>query len=73
MRTICRFGRVGIAAAVSAALVSAVGAADLPQQPAETKTEAASPTPLFDIAFGAKFLSDYNFRGISQSNRDPAG
>lgn len=29
---------------------------------------APSPTPV-DFAFGAKLLSDYNFRGISQSNR----
>lgn len=34
---------------------------------------AAAPAPwAFDLAFGAKVMSDYNFRGISQSARGPA-
>jgi uncharacterized protein (TIGR02001 family) len=33
----------------------------------------AAPTPwAFDLAFGGKLMSDYNFRGISQSARGPA-
>jgi uncharacterized protein (TIGR02001 family) len=30
----------------------------------------APPTPLWDLAFGAALMSDYNFRGVSQSNRE---
>lgn len=29
----------------------------------------APATPVFDIAFGAAVMTDYNFRGVSQSNR----
>jgi uncharacterized protein (TIGR02001 family) len=32
----------------------------------------AAPPP-FDIAFGGVVMSDYNFRGVSQSNRGPSG
>ncbi len=37
------------------------------------KAPAAAPapaTPLWDLAFGAALMSDYNFRGVSQSNRE---
>jgi uncharacterized protein (TIGR02001 family) len=34
---------------------------------------AAPATPVFDIAFGGAVMSDYNFRGVSQSNRGPSG
>ena len=33
---------------------------------------APPPPPAWDIAFGAAVMSDYNFRGISQSNRLPS-
>ena len=33
---------------------------------------AAAPAPAFDIAFGAAVMTDYNFRGISQSNNRPS-
>jgi uncharacterized protein (TIGR02001 family) len=33
---------------------------------------APPPSVPFDLAFGAKISSDYNFRGISQSNRKPS-
>jgi uncharacterized protein (TIGR02001 family) len=33
----------------------------------------APPSPNWDIAFGGYMASDYNFRGISQSNRWPSG
>lgn len=37
------------------------------------KAPAAAPapaTPVWDLAFGAAIMSDYNFRGVSQSNRE---
>ncbi len=37
------------------------------------KAPAAAPapaTPVWDLAFGAALMSDYNFRGVSQSNRE---
>jgi uncharacterized protein (TIGR02001 family) len=43
-------------------------AADMPVKAA--KAPPAPATPVFDIAFGAWVGSDYNFRGVSQSNRD---
>ena len=39
-------------------------------QAADPPAAAAPPPPDFDIAFGAKWLSDYNFRGVSQTDRD---
>jgi uncharacterized protein (TIGR02001 family) len=30
----------------------------------------AAATPLWDLAFGTALMSDYNFRGVSQSNRE---
>lgn len=51
----------GLAAPAIAADVSA---------PAKAPPVVAAPaTPVFDIAFGGVVMSDYNFRGISQSNR----
>jgi uncharacterized protein (TIGR02001 family) len=54
-------------------VISGSQAADLPaktvkQMPAEA---AAPATPSFDIAFGVRGVSDYNFRGISQTDRKP--
>ena len=34
---------------------------------------AAAPASPWDIAFGAAVMSDYNFRGITQSNHHPSG
>jgi uncharacterized protein (TIGR02001 family) len=58
--------------AVAALTVSASSAfaADLP---AKAKPVVAPPPPAWDIAFGAAVASDYRFRGISQSNRQPSG
>jgi hypothetical protein len=58
-------------AAMAALAVSIVPAfaADLP---VKAKPMAAPPPPAWDIAFGAAVMSDYNFRGISQSNRRPS-
>jgi hypothetical protein len=45
-------------------------AADL-AAPKELPPEAKAPV-LIDFAFGARIATDYNFRGISQSNHDPS-
>ena len=58
-------------------VLSIVAAAALatPALAADLKFKAPPPPPpppsMWDIAFGAALLSDYNFRGISQSNRGP--
>jgi len=59
--------------AVAAVALSAAPAfaADMPVKAAKV---AAAPAPsIFDIAFGGVVMSDYNFRGISQSNRGFSG
>ncbi|TDR89879.1 TorF family putative porin [Enterovirga rhinocerotis] len=53
-------------------LAFGAGAADLPGAPKVLPPAAATPaesTPV-DFIFGTKLMSDYNFRGISQSKRD---
>ena len=37
-----------------------------------TKAPPPPPTPVWDIAFGGALMTDYNFRGISQSDRGAA-
>ena len=57
----------------SAAFLLSTGlavAADLPTK-APPAPVAVAPNP-FDIAFGAGVMSDYNFRGITQSNHKPS-
>ena len=42
---------------------------------ADLKVAKAPPAPApspFDVAFGATLVSDYNFRGITQSNHKPS-
>ena len=56
------------ALAVSAALPAF--AADMPVKAAKV-VAAPAPSP-FDIAFGTAFTTDYELRGISQSNHNPA-
>jgi len=59
------------ASAVALALIgSSALAADIVTK-APKKVEAA-PTSCFDVAFGGGVQSDYNFRGISQSNHKPS-
>jgi uncharacterized protein (TIGR02001 family) len=59
-----------VAAASAFALTSAAIAADVPiVRKAPVMAPVVSP---FDIAFGGGIMSDYNFRGISQSDRGPA-
>jgi hypothetical protein len=61
---------------VSAAALLAASA--LPGLAADLMYKKAPPPPpppvppMFDIAFGASIASDYNFRGISQSDRGPS-
>jgi uncharacterized protein (TIGR02001 family) len=58
---------VALAASVAPAL-----AADLVKKaPAAVVAPAAAPSP-WDIAFGGVVTTDYNFRGISQSNNGPS-
>jgi uncharacterized protein (TIGR02001 family) len=59
------------AVAAAAALALSVGsafAADVPVKTAPVAAPAPA-APVWDIAFGGVVMSDYNFRGISQSNR----
>jgi uncharacterized protein (TIGR02001 family) len=59
---------------VIGALTVTAQSADLPAGAKVLPPQAAAPAASlpFDIAFGAKLLTDYNFRGISQSDRNPA-
>jgi uncharacterized protein (TIGR02001 family) len=65
-----KLGTLVIAAAALSA--SSAYAADMPVKAAPAPAPAAAPSPL-DIAFGGAVMSDYNFRGISQSNKGPSG
>ena len=65
--------KVGLSVVAAAALFATSAlAADVP---VKAKKVAAAPpsTPVFDVAFGAWVGSDYNFRGVSQSNRKTSG
>lgn len=61
------------AASLAAALVfsGAAYAADAPEKKPAPAAPAAESTPV-DFVFGARGMTDYNFRGISQSDRKPA-
>jgi hypothetical protein len=68
-------GRIMKKIIISAALVLAASA--MPALAADLmykKAPAPPPPPpsMFDIAFGAAVMTDYNFRGISQSDRGPS-
>jgi hypothetical protein len=57
----------------AAAVLLAAGAANAADLRSKGKIVEAPPAPsMFDIAFGAALASDYNFRGISQSDRGPS-
>lgn len=62
--------KVLIAAAASMMIAGAANAADM-AVPVKAVV-APPPPPLFDIAFGVTGTSDYLFRGISQTNNNPA-
>ena len=54
-------------------LIAPAYAADITVPTKAPPPVAAPPaTPVFDIAFGGVVMSDYNFRGISQSNKGPS-
>jgi hypothetical protein len=63
--------KVVLTAALTLGLSTAAHAADLK---AITKAPPPPPPPPsgWDVAFGGAVMSDYNFRGISQSNRKPS-
>ena len=64
--------KVTFAAVAAFALMAAPAfAADLVTKAPKVAAPAA-PTSCFDVAFGAGLQSDYNFRGISQSDRGPS-
>src|SRR5258707_15652698 len=58
---------VALAASMAPAL-----AADLVKKSAAPAAAAAPATPAWDIAVGGVVQTDYNFRGVSQSNRGPS-
>jgi uncharacterized protein (TIGR02001 family) len=60
--------KVLLSAVAAIAMTGSAFAADMPVKAA--KAPPAPATPVFDIAFGAWVGTDYNFRGVSQSNRD---
>src|SRR5437868_5878100 len=57
-------------AAVTTLGVTSAQAADMPVKAKPLAPVAESP---WDWAFGGQLLTDYNFRGISQSNRGASG
>jgi len=65
MRKLVLFTSVAIALSTGLA-----AAADMPVKAAPAAP--APPPPPWDIAFGATIMTDYNFRGISQSNHRPS-
>lgn len=62
-----------IPAALALAVTAAPAlAADL-SKPVYKAAPAPAVTPAWDVAFGGVVMSDYNFRGVSQSNKGPSG
>jgi uncharacterized protein (TIGR02001 family) len=59
-----------VALALGCSTVSGL-AADLDKK-MPVKAPAMAPTSPWDIAFGAALMSDYNFRGVTQSNHKPS-
>jgi uncharacterized protein (TIGR02001 family) len=57
----------------ASALTVPAFAADITTPIKAPMVAAAPATPVFDIAFGGVVMSDYNFRGVSQSNLGPSG
>jgi len=65
---ISTFGAAALALSIS-------GAAFAADAPARVYTKAPVPVaaaPIWDVAIGGVVMTDYNFRGISQSNRGPS-
>ncbi|MCC6948492.1 MAG: hypothetical protein IT539_12055 [Bradyrhizobiaceae bacterium] len=59
------------AASLALTLAAPAFAADMPVYTKAPAAPAVAPSP-FDAAFGGWIGSDYNFRGVSQSDRDPS-
>jgi uncharacterized protein (TIGR02001 family) len=65
--------RSALVAGLLAGTAPGAWAADLVTAPKELPAAAAAPTSTpIDFTFGSRVQSDYNFRGISQSNHDPS-
>jgi uncharacterized protein (TIGR02001 family) len=66
--------KVVLSVVALAALATPALAADIVKKaaPVAVAPAPAAPPP-WDLAFGAVVMSDYNFRGVSQSNRGPSG
>jgi uncharacterized protein (TIGR02001 family) len=63
------------AASLALMLAGPALAADAPMKgksPVITKAPPPPPTPIWDVAIGGAVMSDYNFRGVSQSDRGPS-
>jgi uncharacterized protein (TIGR02001 family) len=60
------------AVALAAGASSPAWAADLVQKAPAPAPAVVAPPPAWGIAFGGVIMSDYNFRGISQSNNGPS-
>lgn len=65
--------KMGLAVAAALALTSgAASAADLPAKVYTKAPPVVAAVPTWDIAFGSAIMSDYVFRGITQSNHKPS-
>jgi hypothetical protein len=61
--------KVVLSVVAAVAMSGSAFAADMPVKAAKAPVVAPAATPPFDVAFGAWVGSDYNFRGVSQSDR----
>src|SRR5436190_12888599 len=57
--------------ALAASMAPALAADLVKKAPAPAVAPAAAPSP-WDVAIGGAVMTDYNFRGVSQSNRGPS-
>jgi hypothetical protein len=64
---------LSVAAALAVSVAAPALAAEMPAKAPKVAPAPAPPPSPWDIAFGAAVTSDYNFRGISQSDRGPGG
>ena len=58
--------------AVIATSMFLAGAAQAADMSMPVKAPAPAPEPVWDVAFGVTLTSDYVFRGVSQTNNNPA-
>ena len=62
---------MSVVAALALTATAPALAADMPVKAAKPAAPAAAPSP-WDVAFGTAFTTDYDLRGVSQSNHKPA-